>query len=206
MPQQSGVIESSTLTQILTPSLYLEGYGNEADFLGFCRKWFLISPLHYLSGRSHFGFEFTEISIFEKWLPAITADSPYRWYGESATPCMVESGSLQLPASLIRGVGDSPHHRYRESAIEFLFKLFVSMIRRVVDSLHQWYGESLTPLIVESESRQLRVSPIRRVDDSAYRWVEESTTPRIGLAEDNLEIMRPQHSKGRRALWRIRKG
>ncbi len=38
------------------------------------------------------------------------------------------------------------------------------MIRRVVDSPHQWYGESPTPLIVESESRRLRV----------YRWYEES--------------------------------
>jgi hypothetical protein len=93
VPQQSGVIESSTLTQILTPScLYLKGHGNEADFLGLCRKWFFISPLHYLSGRSDFGFEFTEISIFEKWLPAITAP-----------------GSRRLSVSVIRGVANSPY-------------------------------------------------------------------------------------------------
>ena len=79
-------------------------------FWGFRRNWFLMSPLHYLSGRSDFGFEFAEIFVFEK----------------------------RLPVSVIRGVGDSPNHRYGESAIEFFKrKLSVSMIRRVVDSLHQ---------------------------------------------------------------------
>jgi hypothetical protein len=45
---------------------------------------------------------------------------------------------------------------------------------RIADSPHHRYGDSrtsdtVTPRIVESESRRLRVSPIRRVDDSAYR-------------------------------------
>jgi hypothetical protein len=40
-------------------------------FWGFCRNWFLMSPLHYLSGPSNFGFEFAEIFIFKKRLPAI---------------------------------------------------------------------------------------------------------------------------------------
>ncbi len=101
----------------------LKGHGNEADFLGF-----LMSPLHYLSGRSNFGFEFAEIFIFEKRLPAIT-----------------DTGSRRLPvslsrllASLILGVGNSPYHQYGESANEFFKrKLSVSMIRRVVDSPHQ---------------------------------------------------------------------
>ncbi len=35
-------------------------------FWGFFRNWFLMSPLHYLSGRSDFGFEFSEIFVFEK--------------------------------------------------------------------------------------------------------------------------------------------
>jgi hypothetical protein len=51
-------------------------------FCGFCRYWFLMSPLHYLLGRSDFGFEFVEILVFEKQLPAITirevADSAYQ--------------------------------------------------------------------------------------------------------------------------------
>jgi hypothetical protein len=62
-------------------------------FWGFCRNWFLMSPLHYLSGRSDFGFEFTEIFVFEKRLPAIT-----------------DTGSHRLPVLLSRGVDDSPHH------------------------------------------------------------------------------------------------
>jgi hypothetical protein len=55
----------------------LKGHGNEADFLGFLQKlpnWFLIDPLHYLSSRSNFDFEFAEIFVIEKRLP----DSPTR--------------------------------------------------------------------------------------------------------------------------------
>jgi hypothetical protein len=37
----------------------LKGHDNEADFLGFLQKWFLIDPLHYLSS-SAFGFKFAE--------------------------------------------------------------------------------------------------------------------------------------------------
>ncbi len=144
-------------------------------FWGFCRNWFLMSPLHYLSGCSDFGFEYAEIFVFEKRLPAIT-----------------DTGSRPLSVSVIRGVADSPYHWYAESAtpritntesrlLNFLKrKHSVLMIRRVIDSPHQWYSESPTPHIVESESRWLRVSLIRRVDDSAYRGVVESTTPRIG--------------------------
>jgi hypothetical protein len=38
-------------------------------FWGFCRNWFLIDPLHYLSSHSAFGFEFAEIFVNEKRLP-----------------------------------------------------------------------------------------------------------------------------------------
>ncbi len=41
-------------------------------FWGFCINRFLMSPLHYLSSRSDFGFEFAKIFIFEKRIP----DSP----------------------------------------------------------------------------------------------------------------------------------
>ncbi len=133
-------------------------------FWGFCRNWFLMSPLHYLSSRSDFCFKFAEIFVFEKRLPAIP-----------------DTGSHRLPSSLICGVADSPHHRYGESAIEFFKRnLSVSMIWRVVGSPHQWYGESLTPCIVESGSWRLRISLIWRVADSPYRWIGESTTPLIG--------------------------
>jgi hypothetical protein len=35
-------------------------------FWGFCRNWFLIDPVHFLSSRSDFGFKFAEIFIIEK--------------------------------------------------------------------------------------------------------------------------------------------
>ncbi len=43
-------------------------------FWGFRRNWFLVSPLHYLSSRSDFDFEFEEIFVMEKQLP----ESPNR--------------------------------------------------------------------------------------------------------------------------------
>ncbi len=47
----------------------LKGYGNKADFLGYCINQFGIGPLHYIS--SDFGFEFAEIFVIEKRLPDI---------------------------------------------------------------------------------------------------------------------------------------
>ncbi len=132
-------------------------------FWGFCRNWFLMSPLHYLSGRSDFGFEFAEIFVFEKWFPAIT-DTESRRLSVS-----VIQGSRQLPVSLSRGVDDSPHHWYAESVTPritdtesrllnfFKRKLSVSMIRRVVDSRTS-----------DTVSRRLPISLSRRVADSAY--------------------------------------
>ncbi len=62
-------------------------------FWGFCKNWLLMSPLHYFSRRSDFGFDFPEIFVFEKRLPAIT-----------------DTGSRRIHASVIRGVANSPHH------------------------------------------------------------------------------------------------
>ncbi len=74
-------------------------------FWGFCRNWFLIDPLHYLSSRSVFGFEFAEIFIIEKRLPDSAsrevANSLSRQVGESSTPRLAESGSRY---------GDSGNH------------------------------------------------------------------------------------------------
>ncbi len=102
-------------------------------------------------------------------------DSPYQRYAESVTPWLNDTGSRRLSVSRIRGADDSPYHRYSE----FSFKKFnswlsVSVMWGVVDSAYQWCGESLTPRIVESESRRLRVLLIRRVVDSPYPWVGES--------------------------------
>jgi hypothetical protein len=113
-------------------------------------------------------------------------DSLYQQYAESATLWLNNTGSRRLSASLIRGVDDSPHHRYGELAIEFFIRrLAVSVIRRVVNSAYRWYGESPispyrwvgkspTPLIVDTESRWIPVSLSRGVDDSVYWWYGES--------------------------------
>ncbi len=158
-------------------------------FWGFCRNWFLMSPLHYLSGRSDFGFTFAEIFVFEKRLPAITytgsrqlsvsvirgvTDSPYRWVGESTTPLITDTLSRRLPASPIRRVGywiflkaNSLYRLYGESSTPHTNDTVscrpVSLSRKVADSAYHRYGESTTPRIVESGSRRLRVSVIRGV-------------------------------------------
>jgi hypothetical protein len=49
-------------------------------FWGFCINWFGIGPLHYISSRSDFGFEFAELFVFEKRLP----DSPSRGVDKNA--------------------------------------------------------------------------------------------------------------------------
>jgi hypothetical protein len=53
-------------------------------FWGFCMNWILIDPLHYLSSRSDFSFEFAEIFIIEKRL----ADSASRGVRVSAIQCL----------------------------------------------------------------------------------------------------------------------
>ncbi len=159
----------------------LKGHGNKADFLGFLQK---LVPHESLT---------LPFEPFRFWL-RILGDIPiwkttphYHRYGEWPTLRISDTGSCQLPASLIREVANSPHHWYAESVTPGITDIESRLLnflkensRKVVDSPHQWYGESPTPLIVESESRRLRVSPIWRVDDSAYHWVGESTTPRIG--------------------------
>jgi hypothetical protein len=64
-------------------------------FWVFCRNWFLIDPLHYLSSRSDFGFEFAEIFVIEKRLPDSASrrlfDSPSQGVDDLPTRCVVES-------------------------------------------------------------------------------------------------------------------
>ncbi len=159
-------------------------------FLGFCRNSFLMSPLHYLSGRSDFGFEFTEIFIFEKRLPAITntgsrrlrisvirgvANSPHHWYVESPTPRITDTRSWRLPASPIRKVGCWIFKKKTlciddtESG-----RLPAPVIRWVADSPYHWVGVSPTPRITDTDSRRLRISLSWGVNDSADRWYRES--------------------------------
>ncbi len=88
-------------------------------FRDFCINRFSLGPLHYISSRSDFGFEFAEIFVFEKRLPVSS-----RGYVESATLRLNDTGSRRLTVSLVRGVDDSPYHWYRE----FSFKKFNSRL------------------------------------------------------------------------------
>ncbi len=80
-------------------------HGNEADIRFFLQKFVLQESLTLPFGPFRF------------WL-RIRGDI----HIQKTTPRIVELGSRRLPASLIHGVGDSPHHRYGESAIEFFLK------------------------------------------------------------------------------------
>ncbi len=151
-------------------------------FWGFCRNWFLMSPLHCLSSRSDFGFEFAEIFVFKKRLPAISdtgsrrlrvslkrgvANSLHHWYAESPTPRITDTRSRRLPASPIRRVG---YWIFLKKTLRIndteSRRLHAPVIRWVADSRYRWVGESPTPRITDTESRQLWVLS-RGVDDSA---------------------------------------
>ena len=67
-------------------------------FWGFCRNWFLIDPLHYLSSRFDFRLEFAEIKN----------DSLTQHVGELAFECLKEKSASW-------SVGDSPTRRVVES-------------------------------------------------------------------------------------------
>jgi hypothetical protein len=74
--------------------ILLKGHGN-----GVFRNWFLMSPLHYLSNRSDFGFEFAEILVFENDSAPITdTGSRYQrkiWILQAilSTPRLTDAGS-----------------------------------------------------------------------------------------------------------------
>jgi hypothetical protein len=80
-------------------------------FWGFCRNWFLIDPLDYLSSRSAFGFVFAEIFEIEKRL----RDSASRGVDDSPTWRVGDD-------SPTRRVGESPwwgYSKYFKFIIDF---------------------------------------------------------------------------------------
>ena len=76
-------------------------------FWGFCRNWFLIDPLHYLSSRSDFGFEFAEKFVIKKRLP------------DWAFKCLKENSASRGVAMVSRGVAMVS----RGVAIKFFYNL-----------------------------------------------------------------------------------
>jgi hypothetical protein len=80
-------------------------------FWGFCINRFGIGPIHYVSSRSDFGFEFAEIFVIEKRLPDSSSwgvdKNAYRY-----NFFQTESESQRFP--------DSPSWRVAESGSRFL--------------------------------------------------------------------------------------
>ncbi len=104
----------------------LKVHGNEADFPRFLHKSIRhIGPLHYLSSRSDFYFEFAEVFV----------DSPHHQYGES----VIEFLKRKLSVSVIQRVVDFPTQRYGESPTPRIVE------SRVVDSSYRWVREKTTP-------------------------------------------------------------
>ncbi len=148
-------------------------------FRGFCINRFGIGPLNYISSRSDFGFEFSEIFVFEKRLPDSrirgVRDSPYQRYAELATLRLNDTGSRRLSASLIRRVDDSPHHWYAESTTPCITDMESWLLNFLKENLlYPWYGD--------------RVSVMRRVVDSPYRWVGESPTRIVDTESRRLPV------------------
>ncbi len=82
----------------------LKGHGNEADFLGFLHKLVPHESLTLLFEPFRFWLRIRGDIRIRK------TTQRYHRYGESPTPRISDTGSRQLPASLIRGVANFPHH------------------------------------------------------------------------------------------------
>jgi hypothetical protein len=66
----------SSVTSVTLSSALLKGPNR--IFRGFCINRFGLGPLHYISSRSDFGFEFAEIFVFEKRLPVSVSQGVYK--------------------------------------------------------------------------------------------------------------------------------
>jgi hypothetical protein len=71
-------------------------------FWDFCRNWFLIDPLHYLSSRSDFVFEFTEKQLPDSAIGRV-GDPPTRRVGESVN--LARTGAVKAPLAILLNVG-----------------------------------------------------------------------------------------------------
>ncbi len=81
-------------------------------------------------------------------------DSAYQWFGESATPRIVELESRRLRVSLIRRVADSPYRWVGESFFEYEylreFEAKIGTARNVV------YGTYAEPIYAKTSENPVR--------------------------------------------------
>jgi hypothetical protein len=152
----------------------LKGHGNEADFLGYLQKLVPHDSLTLPFGPFRFWLQIRGDIRIRKTTPW------YQWYRESPTLCIGDTGSCRLPVSLSRGVDDSPHQWYAESATPRITDMESRLLNFLKEnSLYRWYGELSTPCTSDPVSCWLPISLSRRVADFVYHWYGESTTPRI---------------------------
>jgi hypothetical protein len=131
-------------------------------FRSFCKNRFDLSPLHYISSHSNFGFEFAEAKLIFVQIATLSitdtrsrrlsdstirgvGDSPYQRYAESSTPRLKDTGSRRLTVSLVREVNDSTYQQYRE----FSFKKFNSRL-----SLSEIAGSRFSNTNISANSKQ----------------------------------------------------
>jgi hypothetical protein len=133
-------------------------------FWDFCRNWFLIDPVHYLSSRSNFGFKFAEIFVIEKQLSDLASRRLY------------DVASWRLSDSASRGVDVSPRRRVG-------FRIFKTKL-----------GESESQRLLDSESQQLLDSESQRLLVSESRGVTNSPTPRVRQSSATGELLWSHYS------------
>ncbi len=144
----------------------LKGHGNETDFLGFLQKLVPHESLTLPFEPFRFWLRIPGDSHIQKTNPR------YYPYGELPTPGISDTGSRQLPASLICRVANSPHHWYAESPTPPITDTESRLLNIFKEnSLYRWYGESSTPPISDTVSRRLlRETTTLRIGDPGSRY------------------------------------
>ncbi len=127
------------------------------------------------------GFSWVFAEIGSSWLPYTTFPAVPIFASNSRRYSYSKNNS---PLSLIRGVTDSPHHWYAETATPRITDTESWLLNFLEEnSLYRWYGESSTPRASDTVSRRLLVSLSQGFDNSAYHWYGESPTPHFVESE-----------------------
>ncbi len=93
---------------------------------------------------------------------------------------------------LSRGVANSPHHWYAESATPRITDTESRLLNFLKENfLYRWYGEWSTPRISDTVSRWLPVSLSRRVADSpTQRYAESAESTTLRICDTGVAIQR----------------
>ncbi len=134
----------------------------------------LMSSLHYLSSRSDFCFEFAEIFVIEKRLPALQVGESTRFPIDTIFFKPLNKSMVivhYIPSLFFGQIG---HLMGWFSRLKFC-KSMINLKNLNSDSPTWRAGESATLWLAESGSRRLSESPSWGVDDyPTHRWGEFS--------------------------------